>query len=197
MSALPCVVGRGNFRAMHTKLIVASGKSAGRAIAIKRNTLLIGRAEECDVRPLSEDVSRRHCAITSARPRSGSRISAAATARSSTACGSRRRRRSSTATSSGSGAFELKVSCTKPAAQGAEDDVSSWLMADDAPAGMFDTTQSLRTGAGRRRTTPPTREASNIHASPPTDGGRVWHHGGRSSPSGSRRSRAAVWRSRP
>ena len=48
---------------MQTKLIVASGKSAGRAIAVKRNKLLIGRAEECDVRPLSEDVSRRHCAI--------------------------------------------------------------------------------------------------------------------------------------
>jgi pSer/pThr/pTyr-binding forkhead associated (FHA) protein len=49
---------------MIAKLIVASGKSAGRSIAIKRNKLLIGRAEGCDVRPLSEDVSRRHCAIT-------------------------------------------------------------------------------------------------------------------------------------
>ena len=49
---------------MLTKLVVASGKSAGRSIAIKRNKLLIGRAEECDVRPLSEEVSRRHCAVT-------------------------------------------------------------------------------------------------------------------------------------
>ncbi|MBM4021042.1 MAG: FHA domain-containing protein, partial [Planctomycetes bacterium] len=48
---------------MITKLIVASGKSAGRSIAIKRTKLLIGRAEECDVRPLSEEVSRRHCAV--------------------------------------------------------------------------------------------------------------------------------------
>ncbi len=48
---------------MVTKLIVASGKSAGRAITVKRNRLLIGRAEECDIRPLSEDVSRRHCAV--------------------------------------------------------------------------------------------------------------------------------------
>ena len=48
---------------MVTKLIVASGKSAGRSIAIKRNKLLIGRAEECDIRPLSEEVSRRHCAV--------------------------------------------------------------------------------------------------------------------------------------
>ena len=31
--------------------------------SIKRNKLLIGRAEECDVRPLSEEVSRRHCAV--------------------------------------------------------------------------------------------------------------------------------------
>ena len=48
---------------MVTKLIVTSGKSAGRSIAIKRNKLLIGRSEECDVRPLSEEVSRRHCAV--------------------------------------------------------------------------------------------------------------------------------------
>ena len=48
---------------MVTKLVVASGKNAGRTIAIKRNRLLIGRAEECDVRPLSEDVSRRHCEV--------------------------------------------------------------------------------------------------------------------------------------
>jgi predicted component of type VI protein secretion system len=49
---------------MVTKLIVASGKSAGRSISLKRDKLLIGRSEECDVRPLSEEVSRRHCAIT-------------------------------------------------------------------------------------------------------------------------------------
>lgn len=48
---------------MVPKLIVASGKSAGRSISLKRSKLLIGRAEECDVRPLSEEVSRRHCAI--------------------------------------------------------------------------------------------------------------------------------------
>ncbi len=48
---------------MVTKLIVASGKSAGRSISLKRSKLVIGRAEECDVRPLSEEVSRRHCAV--------------------------------------------------------------------------------------------------------------------------------------
>ncbi len=48
---------------MVTKLIVASGKSAGRSISIKQSKLLIGRSEECDVRPLSDEVSRRHCAV--------------------------------------------------------------------------------------------------------------------------------------
>jgi pSer/pThr/pTyr-binding forkhead associated (FHA) protein len=48
---------------MVTKLVVTSGKSAGRSISLKRSKLVIGRAEECDVRPLSEEVSRRHCAI--------------------------------------------------------------------------------------------------------------------------------------
>ena len=49
---------------MVTKLIVSSGKSAGRSISLKRDKLLIGRSEDCDIRPLSEEVSRRHCAIT-------------------------------------------------------------------------------------------------------------------------------------
>ncbi|MFM8634534.1 MAG: FHA domain-containing protein [Planctomycetia bacterium] len=48
---------------MTTKLVIASGKSAGKTIAIKRDQLLVGRAEECDVRPLSDEVSRRHCAV--------------------------------------------------------------------------------------------------------------------------------------
>ena len=48
---------------MGTKLVIATGKSAGKAIAVKREKLLIGRAEECDIRPLSDEVSRRHCAV--------------------------------------------------------------------------------------------------------------------------------------
>ena len=48
---------------MIAKLVIASGKRAGRAISMKRDKLLIGRAEECDLRPLSEEVSRKHCAI--------------------------------------------------------------------------------------------------------------------------------------
>lgn len=48
---------------MTTKLVIVSGKSAGKTIAINRDQLLVGRAEECDVRPLSDEVSRRHCAV--------------------------------------------------------------------------------------------------------------------------------------
>ena len=48
---------------MVAKLIVASGKSAGRSITLKHGKILIGRAEECDIRPLGEEVSRRHCAV--------------------------------------------------------------------------------------------------------------------------------------
>ena len=40
---------------MIAKLVIASGKRAGRAISMKRDKLLIGRAEECDFRPLSEE----------------------------------------------------------------------------------------------------------------------------------------------
>ena len=130
---------------MIAKLIVASGKSAGRSIAIKRNKLLIGRAEGCDVRPLSEDVSRRHCAITvgpaevwveDLGSRNGTFVNGAKIAeRTKVVDGDIVR----------VGSLELKVSCTMPAAQtpGTEDDVSRWLMADDQPAGMSDTTRSL------------------------------------------------------
>jgi pSer/pThr/pTyr-binding forkhead associated (FHA) protein len=130
---------------MIAKLIVASGKSAGRAIAIKRNKLLIGRAEGCDVRPLSEEVSRRHCAITvgpaevwveDLGSRNGTFVNGTRiTERTKVVDGDIVR----------VGSLELKVSCTAPAAQppGSEDDVSRWLMADDQPAGMSDTTRSL------------------------------------------------------
>lgn len=134
---------------MIAKLIVASGKSAGRAIAIKRNKLLIGRAEECDVRPLSEEVSRRHCAITvgptevwveDLGSRNGTFVNGTKlTERTKVVDGDIVR----------VGSLELKVSCTLPAPQasGSEDDVSRWLMADDQPAGMSDTTRSLAPAA--------------------------------------------------
>lgn len=133
---------------MIAKLIVASGKSAGRSIAIKRNKLLIGRAEQCDVRPLSEEVSRRHCAITvgpsevwveDLGSRNGTLVN-----------GNRITERTKIVDGDiiKVGSLEVKLSCTVPTAQGggSEDDVSRWLMADDQPAGMSDTTRSLQAG---------------------------------------------------
>ena len=134
---------------MVTKLIVASGKSAGRSIAIKRNKLLIGRAEECDVRPLSEEVSRRHCSVIvgpadvwaqDLGSRNGTFVNG-------------QRIEAKTRLSDGDlirvGSLELKVSCTPPAAkqEGAEDDVSRWLMDDEAGTGTSDTTRTLPTPA--------------------------------------------------
>jgi len=129
---------------MVTKLIIASGKSAGRAITMKRNRLLIGRAEECDIRPLSEDVSRKHCAVIAGPAavwvedlgsRNGTFVDGA-------------RISGKVQVNDGAmirvGSLELKVSCSGPSAKpGTEEDVSRWLMADEQPAGMFDTTQTI------------------------------------------------------
>lgn len=133
---------------MNVKLIVSSGKSAGRAISIKRPTLLIGRAEECDVRPLSEDVSRRHCAVhvgpadvwvEDLGSRNGTFVNGTRiTGKVKVANGDMLR----------VGVLEVKISCAAPAAAaGSEEDVSRWLLADESPAGMFDTTQTVRTPA--------------------------------------------------
>jgi len=148
---------------MIAKLIVASGKSAGRTIAIKRNKLLIGRAEQCDVRPLSEEVSRRHCAITvgpaeiwveDLGSRNGTLVNGVKiTERTKVVDGD----------IVTVGSLELRVSCAAPAPQGggSEDDVSRWLMADDQPAGMSDTTRSLTAGPADSAA-----DASNIHGAP-------------------------------
>lgn len=135
---------------MIAKLIVASGKSAGRSIAIKRNKLLIGRAEQCDIRPLSEEVSRQHCQITvgpaevwveDLGSRNGTYVNNVRIAER-------------TKVSDGDlikvGSLELRVSCTMPtvASGGSEDDVSRWLMADDQPAGMSDTTRTVQVNPG-------------------------------------------------
>lgn len=145
---------------MIAKLIVASGKNAGRTISIKRNKLLIGRAEECDVRPLSEEVSRRHCAVhvgpddvfvEDLGSRNGTYVNGVRiTGKTKVAGGDMIR----------VGALELKVSCMEPAARGTEDEVSRWLLADEAPAGMFDTTHSLQTAAADSAEP----EAGSIHA---------------------------------
>jgi len=139
---------------MNAKLIVSSGKSAGRAISIKRNTLLIGRAEECDVRPLSEEVSRRHCAIhvgpadvwvEDLGSRNGTFVNGTRIdGKVKVADGDMIR----------VGGLELKLTCNAPAAAGNEEDVSRWLMADDAPSGMFDTTQTMRVAPPRGESDP-------------------------------------------
>ena len=48
---------------MNVKLIVVGGKNAGRIIPIAGAKFLIGRAEDCHLRPSSDLVSRHHCAI--------------------------------------------------------------------------------------------------------------------------------------
>lgn len=127
---------------MIVKLIVVSGKSAGRSIAVKRSKFLIGRADECDIRPLSEEVSRRHCAII-VGPESvfvedlGSR--------NGTFVNGERIAERTQVTDGDAvrvGSLELRVSCTRQAGAGSDDDVSKWLM-NEADAG--DTTTTTRT----------------------------------------------------
>jgi predicted component of type VI protein secretion system len=48
---------------MELTLKLLSGRSAGREIKITTNKFLIGRAEDCHLRPHSELVSRHHCAV--------------------------------------------------------------------------------------------------------------------------------------
>lgn len=48
---------------MQVKLRIVSGKNAGREIGIRGASFVIGRGEGCDLRPVSETVSRRHCAV--------------------------------------------------------------------------------------------------------------------------------------
>jgi pSer/pThr/pTyr-binding forkhead associated (FHA) protein len=133
---------------MIVKLIVVSGKSAGRSIAVKRSKFLIGRADECDIRPLSEEVSRRHCAII-VGPESvfvedlGSR--------NGTFVNGERIAERTQVTDGDAvrvGSLELRVSCTRQAAAGSDDDVSKWLM-NEADAG--DTTTTTRTLAAHDR----------------------------------------------
>ena len=48
---------------MDMKLKVLEGKHAGQQIAVKHKKFLVGRAEDCHLRPGSELISRHHCAI--------------------------------------------------------------------------------------------------------------------------------------
>jgi predicted component of type VI protein secretion system len=48
---------------MEVKLIVATGKQTGKELVVKGPTFLIGRDEQCQLRPQSSLVSRKHCVI--------------------------------------------------------------------------------------------------------------------------------------
>jgi predicted component of type VI protein secretion system len=48
---------------MEVSLIVASGKQMGKRISVSSPKFLIGRGEECHLRPQSSMVSRKHCVI--------------------------------------------------------------------------------------------------------------------------------------
>ncbi len=53
----------GVVKAMEVKLVVVHGKHAGQEIPIPGPKFFIGRAEDCNLRPHSDLVSRHHCAI--------------------------------------------------------------------------------------------------------------------------------------
>ncbi|MGL4595394.1 MAG: FHA domain-containing protein [Thermoguttaceae bacterium] len=48
---------------MEVQLVVASGSKAGQIIQITGPKFLIGRADDCHLKPRSEHISRYHCAI--------------------------------------------------------------------------------------------------------------------------------------
>ena len=48
---------------MEVNLIVANGKQMGKKISVSSSKFLIGRGEECHLRPQSSLVSRKHCII--------------------------------------------------------------------------------------------------------------------------------------
>ena len=129
---------------MNAKLVIASGKRAGRAISMKRDKLLIGRAEECDLRPLSEEVSRRHCAITKRddalwaedlRSRNGTFVNGLKISEPQQLADGDLVR---------VGSLELKVSVAVEPPLETEEDISRLLLGGDQPAGMHDTTRSLQ-----------------------------------------------------
>jgi predicted component of type VI protein secretion system len=141
---------------MATKLVIASGKSAGKAIAVKRDKLLIGRAEECDIRPLSDEVSRRHCAV---RIEPGIVWVEDLGSRNGTFVNGQRIAEKTRVYDDDLikvGGLELRVAggtaqeataatapkAAEPASWNDEDEVSRWLLADSEPSGIHDTTQT-------------------------------------------------------
>jgi pSer/pThr/pTyr-binding forkhead associated (FHA) protein len=55
---LPVQVGK-----MQLQLKVLSGNHAGKLIAVNHDKFIIGRSEGCHLRPKSDSISRKHCAI--------------------------------------------------------------------------------------------------------------------------------------
>jgi pSer/pThr/pTyr-binding forkhead associated (FHA) protein len=130
---------------MIAKLVIASGKRAGRAISMKRDKLLIGRAEECDLRPLSEEVSRKHCAIIKReevlwaedlRSRNGTFVNGLQLSEPKKLADGDLVR---------VGSLELKIAIAAEPKLETEEDISRLLLGGDDPVGMHDTTRSLET----------------------------------------------------
>ena len=48
---------------MHIQLKVLAGSSEGKLIPVTQEKFLIGRSDECQLRPKSDSISRRHCAL--------------------------------------------------------------------------------------------------------------------------------------
>ena len=48
---------------MEVKLVVVGGKQAGQEIPVPTHRFVIGRGDDCHLRPHSKSVSRKHCAI--------------------------------------------------------------------------------------------------------------------------------------
>ncbi len=48
---------------MQVKLKVLNGSSAGRELKVAQDEFLIGRSDSCQLRPKSDSISRRHCAV--------------------------------------------------------------------------------------------------------------------------------------
>ena len=128
---------------MIAKLLIASGKRAGRAISMKRDKLLIGRAEECDLRPLSEEVSRKHCAIIKKddvlwakdlRSRNGTFVNGLRISEPKQLADGDLVR---------VGSLELKVSVAVEPKLETEEDISRLLLGGDDPVGIHDTTRSI------------------------------------------------------
>ena len=51
-------------KVMEVRLVVCSGKNAGQVVPVTGERFFIGRAEDCQLRPNTDLISRHHCVIT-------------------------------------------------------------------------------------------------------------------------------------